>query len=225
MEEVAKETKREEALYMYKETNGTVSLIDIAEKLGVKESTVKTWKYKFDWDRSIGLKKKKRGGQKGNRNAVGNRGGNGAKFENQNARKHGLYSKYLPADVYNIYKDIEDMSSIEILREQIYIKHANLLSIQKKIKSSKKGLPKFIEAESMAIKELRSMIKQYEDMIKTQEIDLLKEHKLKLKKTTQEIDLIKTRVGILKGNGNNTGDNSLNKLDELIKAVYKNDEI
>ena len=218
-------TKREEALFMYKETNGTVSLIDIAEKLGVKESTVRTWKYKFDWDRSIGLKKKKRGGQKGNRNAVGNRGGNGAKFENQHARKHGLYSKYLPSDVYNIYKDIEDMSSIEILREQIYIKHANLLSIQKKIKSSKKGLPKFIEAESMAIKELRSMIKQYEDMIKIQEIDLLKEHKLKLKKTTQEIELIKTRVGILKGNGNNTGDNSLNKLDELIKAVYKNDEI
>lgn len=217
-------TKREEAFEIYKETNGTVSLIDIADKLGVKESTVKTWKYKFDWDRSIGLKKKKRGGQKGNKNALGNKGGKGAKFENQNARKHGLYSKYLPLDVYNIYKDIDSMSSIEILREQIYIKHANLLSIQKKIKSTKKGLPKFIEAEAMAIKELRSMIKQYEDMIKTQDVDVSKEHELKLEKTTQEIELIKTRVSILKGEENKTGENSLNKLDELIKAVYGNDE-
>ena len=37
--------------------------------------------------------KKKRGGQPGNKNAKGNRGGKGGPIENKNAEKHGLYSQ------------------------------------------------------------------------------------------------------------------------------------
>lgn len=82
---------------------------EIAEKLGVPESTVKSWATRY-WKtgkvatEKVATKKKKvatedatseppkrRGGQKGNVNAVGNKGG--APPGNKNAEKHGGYAR------------------------------------------------------------------------------------------------------------------------------------
>ena len=50
------------------------------------------------------VRKRKRGGQPGNQNALGNKGG--APIGNQNARKLGIYSRYNPPP-YGMYAPIE----------------------------------------------------------------------------------------------------------------------
>ena len=44
------------------------------------------------------MEKRKRGGQPGNKNAKGNRGGKGGPIGNQHAAKHGLYSQIILTD-------------------------------------------------------------------------------------------------------------------------------
>ena len=76
-----------------------IPLIEIAQKLGVPDGTVRRWKSTQNWDgkkpNARNEKKpnarKKRGGQPGNKNAKGH-GGTGPPG-NQNALKHGGYSQ------------------------------------------------------------------------------------------------------------------------------------
>lgn len=80
-----------------------LSYKEISAKLDTPESTIRRWKSTYKWvkpndpnTRTETIeqeKKKKRGGQKGNVNAVGNNGG--APSGNSNALKHGGYSKIL----------------------------------------------------------------------------------------------------------------------------------
>ena len=54
-------------------------LIEISEALGVSEGTVRSWKHRYEWDNATLQKKnrnvaKKKGGQPGNKNAVGHGG-------------------------------------------------------------------------------------------------------------------------------------------------------
>lgn len=88
-----------EAEEMYK--NG-MKLVDIAKKLDVPASTVRRWKSTQNWDGKTKGKKNERsqkkkanarhkGGQPGNRNAVGNKGGP-LKPGDKIAEKHGAYS-------------------------------------------------------------------------------------------------------------------------------------
>ena len=70
-----------------------MKLIDIAKQLSVSEGTVRSWKSRYKWGNAT-LQKKKcnaakhRGGQPGNKNAVGH----GAPKKNKNAGKHGFFS-------------------------------------------------------------------------------------------------------------------------------------
>ena len=63
-------------------------LVEIARLLGVPEGTVRSWKNRYQWDCNVANKKrnvaKRRGGQPGNRNAAGSRGG-AAPLKNKNA--------------------------------------------------------------------------------------------------------------------------------------------
>ncbi|RHS80491.1 hypothetical protein DW952_00410 [Ruminococcus sp. AM44-9AT] len=88
-----------EAEEMYK--NG-MKLVDIAKKLDVPASTVRRWKSTQNWDGDAKKKKNERsqkkktnarhkGGQPGNKNAVGNKGGP-LKPGDKIAEKHGAYS-------------------------------------------------------------------------------------------------------------------------------------
>ena len=84
-----------EAEQLYKQG---LKLIDIAGKLDVPEGTIRSWKnrYKWDNDTSATLQKRKRnvakgkGGQPGNKNAIGNKGGS-APDGNKNAIKTGEF--------------------------------------------------------------------------------------------------------------------------------------
>ena len=91
--------KIEEARKLYQKG---YKLIDISEKLGIPQGTIRSWKKREKWDEysCATLQKdeenkcnvaKKRGAPKRNKNALGNNGG--APIGNMNSLKHGAYSK------------------------------------------------------------------------------------------------------------------------------------
>ncbi|MGX1439011.1 uncharacterized protein YjcR [Bacillus pumilus] len=53
----------------------------------------------------------KKGGQPSNVNALGNSGGI-APLRNQNAKTHGLYSKHMPAEAFEIMQDIQEFRQL-----------------------------------------------------------------------------------------------------------------
>lgn len=121
---------------------------EIAEKLGVPESTVKSWATRY-WKKGkaasekVATKKKKvatedatspspptrpRGAPKGNANGVGNKGG--APPGNQNAVIHGGYSAIL----FDTLDDTEHsmIDQMEPNEEQLLIDEINLLTIRER---------------------------------------------------------------------------------------------
>lgn len=132
--------------------------------------------------------KRKQGAPAGNRNAVGA----GAPKGNKNAEKHGFFSRYLPEDALEIMEAIKDKEPLDILWENIQLSYAAILRAQKimyvkdkgeMIKELKKKKEKadetetewefqfawdrqssFLTAQAKAMSELRSLIKQYEDL-------------------------------------------------------------
>ena len=104
----ARNPARDKAYDMWAESEGKAKIKDIAAALGVPDSQVRKWKSEDKWEK----KKKehsqkersektlrKKGAQKGNKNAVDNDGG--APEGNQNATKHGGYAKLLNEDVFS----------------------------------------------------------------------------------------------------------------------------
>lgn len=96
---------REEA---YKDYTNGMKYKDIAKKYGISVNTVKSWASRYWKQKKLQPKNKKgcnqtskklqpkqdrRGAPDGNKNAVGNRGGNGAPVGNKFAWKHGGYSE------------------------------------------------------------------------------------------------------------------------------------
>lgn len=101
---------------------------DIADKYDVSINTVKSWQRRHGWTRNKkGAPKNPRGAPIGNKNAVGH----GAPKVNSNAVKHGLRRKYLPDGLSEIIEEVEGMSPIDILWENITLTYANLLHAQR----------------------------------------------------------------------------------------------
>ena len=111
---------------------------EIAEKYGVSLSAVKSWAARY-W-KTGGCNQKeeklqperkkvatKRGGQPGNKNAVGH-GGTGPPG-NRNAETHGLFTKYLPDETLSIIQQMP-RSPIDILWDQIQIAYAAIVRAQ-----------------------------------------------------------------------------------------------
>lgn len=95
----ARNPKRDKAFELWAESDGKRKLADIAAELEIPESRVRKWKSEDKWENKIKERNKKersekplrkKGAPKGNKNAVGNKGG-GPKG-NTYALKHGGYS-------------------------------------------------------------------------------------------------------------------------------------
>src|SRR5690606_36034522 len=71
--------------------------------------------------------KKKKGGQPGNKNAVGH----GAPKENKNAEKHGFFSKYLPEETLAIAQEIQEKDPLDLLWENIVIQYTAIIRAQR----------------------------------------------------------------------------------------------
>ncbi|WP_199425770.1 phage terminase small subunit [Thermaerobacillus caldiproteolyticus] len=225
---------------------------DIAEKYGVSINTVKSWKKRYGWSREKGapseksVHTKKRGAPKGNINAKGNKGGAAPKG-NQNALKHGFFSKYLPQESLDIMEEIQERSPIDLLWDQIMIQYTAIIRAQKimfveskdelikELKRTKESFSDkgsmteeeyefqfawdrhatFLNAQSRAMSELRSLIKQFEEMASMDD-----ERRLKLEQMRLAIE--KTKVEIKELTQENEPSNRVvivNDLDEMRKVL------
>ena len=166
---------------------------DIAAKYGVTLNTVKSWKVRYGWNKKgvhtksekVCTQKRKRGGQPGNKNAVGH----GAPKGNQNATKHGLFSRYLPEDTRELFFSLDSEDPLDLLWDQIKLAYTAIIRAQQimhvrdqddmtkeKIGSFDTGdtysvqqawdkQASFLQAQAKAQKELTTMIKQYEELL------------------------------------------------------------
>lgn len=167
-----------------------MKLIDIAKQLSVSEGTVRSWKSRYKWGNAT-LQKKKcnaakhRGGQPGNKNAVGH----GAPKKNKNAEKHGFFSKYLPEETFSIIQDIDEQDPLDILWGNIQIAYAAIVRAQQimyvrdqwdlteehtgsfdngdtyNYQQAWDKQATFLKAQARAQSELRSLIKQYDELL------------------------------------------------------------
>nr|WP_330362375.1 phage terminase small subunit [[Clostridium] methoxybenzovorans] len=167
-----------------------MKLVEIASQLNLPEGTVRRWKSTHKWESERSDKKsersvKKRGAQPGNRNSSGGPPGN------KKAEKHGLFSKYLPEETLSIIQEMPT-STLDILWDQIQIAYAAIVRAQqimyvkdRKDKTTEKVSEQsgkiigqkwevqqawdkqgsFLQAQARAQSELRSLIKQYDELL------------------------------------------------------------
>ncbi|KON86601.1 hypothetical protein AF332_07060 [Sporosarcina globispora] len=124
--------KRLEALKIWLQSGREKKLKDIGEELDISAGQIRKWKCEDRWD-EIPDDGPRRGAPYRNKNAVGNKGG-GAPANNQNAYKHGFFSKWIPDDdeMKEIYQAARaGMSTLDLLYEDILISFTNYIRAQK----------------------------------------------------------------------------------------------
>lgn len=159
---------------------------------------------------------KKRGAPKGNINAKGNRGGAAPKG-NSNAVTHGFFSKFLPEESIEIMNHMQEHSPADLIWDQIQIQYAAIIRAQKimfvenkdditKVLKKKKDSDSaeereweyqfawdkhanFLNAQSRAMGELRSLIKQFDEMAHIHD-----ERRLKLELMRTNIEKTKAEI-------------------------------
>ncbi|WP_413158545.1 phage terminase small subunit [Bacillus subtilis] len=211
----------EKHIQAYKDYVKGMKYKDLAEKYGVSVNTIKSWKQRHGWERKKGapISKSmhtKKGGQPGNKNALGNKGG-AAPAGNQNAVTHGFFSKFLPEETLEIMEEIQERSPADIIWDQIQIQYAAIIRAQrimhvqdkddmtKVLKKEKPGAfgdeqewefqfawdrhATFLNAQSRAMGELRGLIKQFDQL--AHEAD---ERRLKLEQMRLNIEKTKAET-------------------------------
>ncbi|MFD3274572.1 phage terminase small subunit [Paenibacillus dendritiformis] len=142
-----------------------------------------------------GVHTKRGGAPKGNRNAVGNRGG-AAPRGNSNAVKHGFYRKHFPEEALEIMEELAERSPLDVLWDNIVIQYTAIIRAQRIMfvvdrddktierieeKSGEKSWGEkwevqqawdkqatFLQAQSRAMSTLQSLIRQYDELLKTE---------------------------------------------------------
>ena len=163
-----------------------MKLVEIASQLNLPEGTIRSWKNRQKWDCNVAnekcnVAKRKKGGQPGNHNATG-------PPKNHNAEKHGLFRKYLPPETFSIIQEMPK-DPLDVLWDQIQIAYAAIIRAQQimyvrdredktkeRIGSFDNGdtygvqqawdkQANFLKSQARAQGELRSLIKQYDEML------------------------------------------------------------
>ena len=189
------EVKTTNAELAYQDYLNGMKYKEIAEKYGVTINTVKSWKTRYKWSKddkkSVHTKTGKVCTQKtklGNQNAAGH----GAPVGNKNAEKYGFFSKFLPDETREIFSAISEADPLDLLWHQIQIAYAAIIRAQKiayvkdqedktieKIEEKREKIHgerwevqqawdkqnEFLKAQARAQGELRSLIKQYDEML------------------------------------------------------------
>ncbi|WP_255287101.1 phage terminase small subunit [Bacillus cereus] len=138
----ARSPNRERAFEIFEKHNGDITNRKIAEILEEKEKTISSWKSRYKWVAKLngfdcstakgGVSKGNSGNQNpkyGNKNAVGH----GAPPRNSNAVTHGLFRKYLPAEVYELKAELSQAfqnDPLAMLWESIELHYANIIYSQ-----------------------------------------------------------------------------------------------
>lgn len=148
---------------------------------------------------------------------------------NQNSKKHGFFSKYIPKETLEIMGMLDEKSPADLIWDQIKIQYAAIIRAQqimfvedkydvtkevKKTESSETDFSSvekeefeiqfawdkhatFLNAQSRAMSELRSLIKQFNDLAREDD-----ERRLKLEFMQAQIE--KTKAEVEKMNKENT---------------------
>jgi phage terminase small subunit len=223
-----------------------MKLIEISEKLSVPEGTVRSWKNRYKWNNATlqknkrNVAKKKRGGQPGNKNAVGH----GAPKGNQNATKHGLFSRYLPEDTREMFFSLDSADPLDLLWDQIKLAYTAIMRAQQimhvrdqKDKTVEKVEEKdgnvigerwevqqawdkqasFLQAQAKAQKELTTMIKQYEELLHKNWDLATKEQKARIKQ-------LKAKTEQIQGADQNPIEDKVKKLFDAIGGALDESE-
>lgn len=164
-------------------------LVEIASQLNLPEGTVRRWKCTHKWENERSDKKserspkRKRGAQPGNKNSSGGPPGN------KKAEKYGFFSKYLPEETREIFSAIDQAEPLDLLWHQIQLAYAAIIRAQRiayvkdqqdktketvmsgetsdmySVQEAWDKQNNFLKAQARAQGELRSMIKQYDEML------------------------------------------------------------
>ena len=232
----ARDPNREQAFEIYKESVGMIDLVEIASQLNLSPGTIRGWKSKDKWDSKLNgaLQKntersKRKGAQPGNKNSSGGPPGN------KKAEKFGFFSKYLPEETVSIIQEMPT-DPLDVLWDQIQIAYAAIIRAQQimyvrdrddktieKIEEKdgnvigerwevqqawdKQG--KFLQAQARAQSELRSLIKQYDEL-------LHKRWDLASDEQKARIAQIKAQTDKLKGTDNEA---ELSRLDQVLSEI------
>lgn len=150
-----------------------------------------------------------------NKNGLGNNGG--PPKGNANAMTHGLFAKFLPPETLEIAKELVEVSPIDILWGNICIKYAAILRAQKVmyvenhedltkvLKRQKSGdssweeeyelqfawdkQATFLKAQSTAMTALTNMLKQYEELCRSEMAT--EEQRLRVEKLRAEVETLR----------------------------------
>ena len=223
---------------MYKQG---MKLVEIASQLNVSEGTVRSWKNRYNFDgkstatlqkNNRNVAKKKRGGQPGNKNAVGH----GAPRGNQNATKHGLFSRYLPEDTRELFFSLDSEDPLDLLWDQIKLAYSAIMRAQQimhvrdredktvekieekdgnvigecwEVQQAWDKQASFLQAQAKAQKELTTMIKQYEELLHKNWDLATKEQKARIKQ-------LKAKTEQIQGTDQNPIEDKVKKLFDAI---------
>lgn len=147
----ARSPDRDKAFEIWKNSNGTIKLKDIAAELNLPDSRIRKWKAEDNWEEKVkgtfplqkrnapkkkdaksnGNAPKKCGAPLGSKNALGNSGGSPP--GNTRALKHGFFAKIFPDDPETkaIIESIDIMSPIEMLWQNIVIQYTAIARAQR----------------------------------------------------------------------------------------------
>lgn len=184
---------RDKAKLLWLESGKKRLLKDIAEELQVSEEQIRKWKNQDKWDKvtlpnSNSNVTNHKGAQPDNKNAVGH----GAPKQNSNAVKHGLFRKWLPEEAFSIIQEMPK-APLDVLWDQIQIAYAAIIRAQKimyvtdkedctttkigektgdtvseerwEVQQAWDKQGNFLKAQARAQGELRSLIRQYDELV------------------------------------------------------------
>ena len=233
----APDPRIEQAKALYKKG---MKLVEIASQLNLPEGTVRRWKCTHKWDNERSDKKserseRKKGAQPGNKNSAGGPPGN------KKAEKYGFFSKYLPEETREIFSAIEQADPLDLLWHQIQIAYAAIIRAQRiayvrdqndrtttkigqkdgetvteirwEVQQAWDKQNEFLKAQARAQGELRSLIKQYDEMLHKNWDLATEEQKVRIETMRQKA----------KENEDGKKD-ALNKLDEILQGIKQNAE-
>ena len=232
----ARDPNREQAFEIYKESVGMIDLVEIASQLNLSPGTIRGWKSKDKWDSKLNgaLQKntersKRKGAQPGNKNSSGGPPGN------KKAEKFGFFSKYLPEETVSIIQEMPT-DPLDVLWDQIQIAYAAIIRAQQimyvrdrddktieriehkdgnvigerwEVQHAWDKQGKFLQAQARAQSELRSLIKQYDEL-------LHKRWDLASDEQKARIAQIKAQTDKLKGTDN---EEELSRLDQVLSEI------
>lgn len=217
---------RARAFEIYQEYGGNITNREIAALLGEDEKVVAVWKSRDKWNVVQQSKESrttnKKGAQPGNKNASGH----GAPKKNSNAEKHGLFRKYLPEETFSIIDEMQNKSPLDLIWDAIQIQYAAIIRSQQimyvadredktiekvatqdgnvigekwEVQQAWDKQAGFLKAQARAQAELRSLIKQYDEM-------LHKNWELSTEEQRARIDKIKSEAERIRNSGSGEGE-------------------